>query len=97
MYLLFPLFLFVAGGLTEPVAQVDELQRQLQSLLQPLLDFLQANPLVAILGVIVFLFLISKLPSPRRSRRTRTYGGRPISYHLGRALGDMLRGRSRRR
>jgi hypothetical protein len=68
-----------------------------REMVQQLVNIAQDNPVVAVGALIGVLFLTSLLPTSRRTRRTRTYGGRPLSYHLGRALGNMWRGGSRRR
>jgi hypothetical protein len=63
--------------------------------IEELTDLAGDNPLIAVGALVLVLFLTSFLPS-RRTTRTRTYGGRQISYHPGRALGGISRRGSRR-
>lgn len=77
--------------------QFEQFEQGLPEALRPLAEMARDNPLVAVGALVAVLFLTSLLPRSRNSRRTRTYGGRTLSYHLGRALGDIVRGGSRRK
>jgi hypothetical protein len=75
----------------------EQFEQGLPEFLQPLTQMARDNPLVAIAALGAVLFLTGLLPQRRRSRRNRTYGGRSMSYYLGRALGDVVRRGTRRR
>ena len=70
-------------------------EQQIPQFLEELADMARDNPLIAVGALVAVLFLTRFLPS-RRTTRTRKYGGRTLSYHLGRALGDMFRGSRKR-
>jgi len=71
-------------------------EQALPQFIEEIIDLARNNPLIAVGALVVVLFLTSFLPS-RRTSRTRKYGGRPVSYHLGRTLGDIFRAGSRKK